>query len=261
MTILEKIIAYKKPLLEEKKLQVGVKNLELSPFFNRQTISFKKALTEPKSSGIIAEFKRRSPSKSTINLSADIEKVTTGYQETGAAALSILTDTHFFGGQNKDIETIRNLIHKPILRKDFIFDTYQIYEAKSIGADAILLIAEVLTKEAVTQLSATAHQLGLEVLMELHSPEQLSKIGPDIDVIGVNNRDLKSFETSITHSQKIAHQLPEGLVKISESGLRSANDIKQLKQFGYQGFLIGEMFMKTNNPPAECSQLIKEISL
>ncbi len=259
MNILQKIIAYKKPLLEQRKRKTPLAELQKSRFFNRKNISLSGALTRPGSSGIIAEFKRRSPSKPAINPAADPVRVTTGYQQAGAAAISVLTDTHFFGGNNVDIEQIRSLIKIPILRKDFIFDPYQVYEAKSIGADAILLIAEILSKNEVFNLAKLANELGLEVLLEIHSVSQLEKFNQYIDVLGVNNRNLETFEVSIEHSIAISNELPETVVKISESGIRSPEDIKRLQSYGFQGFLIGESFMKTGNPGEACKRFIEQI--
>ena len=258
MDILQKIINYKKPLLEQQKRQIPIEVLQMHPYFKRKSLSLSNALTKPDSSGIIAEFKRRSPSKPAINLTADVQQVTTGYQKSGAAALSILTDTHFFGGKNLDIEQIRDFINIPILRKDFIFDTYQVYEAKSIGADAILLIAEVLSKDEILQLAKTAHELGMEVLLEIHSTSQLDKLNPYINVLGINNRNLKTFEVSIDNSIQIAGKLPKDIIKISESGIRSPEDIKRLRTYGFQGFLIGESFMKTPAPEQACRDFISK---
>ncbi len=260
MDILQKIIAHKKPLLDQQKWQVSIENLQNSRFFKRSTLSLSEALKQPDSSGIIAEFKRRSPSKPAINLTADVQKVTTGYQQAGAAALSLLTDTHFFGGKNLDIEQIRDFINIPILRKDFIFDAYQVYEAKSIGADAILLIAEVLSKDEILKLAKLANELGLEVLLEIHSASQLDKLNPYINVLGINNRNLKTFEVGIDNSIQIAGKLPDDIVKISESGIRSPEDVKRLRAYGFQGFLIGENFMKTAAPEEACRNFIDEIN-
>ncbi len=259
MNILEKIIAYKKPLVTEKKVKEPVAALRESAYFNRKPFSLKQALADMDSSGIIAEFKRKSPSKPAINLGASVKEVTKGYQEGGAAALSILTDEHFFGGKIQDIMQVREQINIPILRKDFIFDPYQVYEAKSIGADAILLIAEVLSKEKILELSSLAWQLRLEVLMEIHSTEQLSKISPFIDIIGVNNRNLKTFETSIQNSIELAPEIPNDVLRISESGIHSVQEIQSLQSVGYKGFLIGEQFMKTQDPANTCRNFIQEI--
>ncbi len=258
MDILQKIINYKKPLLEQQKRQIPIEALQMRPYFKRKSLSLSNGLIKPDSSGIIAEFKRRSPSKPAINLTADVQQVTTGYQQAGAAALSVLTDTHFFGGKNLDIEQIRDFIEIPILRKDFIFDTYQVYEAKSIGADAILLIAEVLSKDEILKLGKTAHELELEVLLEIHSTSQLDKLNPYINVLGINNRNLITFEVSIDNSIQITGKLPDNVIKISESGIRSPEDIKRLRAYGFQGFLIGESFMKTPAPEQACRDFISK---
>ncbi len=258
MDILQKIINYKKPLLEQQKRQIPIEVLQMRPYFKRKSLSLSNALTKPDSSGIIAEFKRRSPSIPAINLTADVQQVTTGYQQAGAAALSVLTDTHFFGGKNLDIEQIRDFINIPILRKDFIFDTYQVYEAKSIGADAILLIAEVLSKDEILKLAKLANELELEVLLEIHSTSQLDKLNPYINVLGINNRNLKTFEVSIDNSIQIVGKLPDNVIKISESGIRSPEDINRLRAYGFQGFLIGESFMKTPTPEQACRDFISK---
>ncbi len=248
MNILEKIIAYKKPVLAKKKQQIPLDKLKESSFFDREIISVSERFKQSTATGIIAEFKRRSPSKSAINLNADVLEVATAYERAGATALSVLTDEHFFGGNIDDIKQIRNHINIPILRKDFIFDEYQIYEAKSTGADFILLIAEVLSKQRIMDLAKTAHDLNLEVLLEIHSEEQLPKINKYIDLLGVNNRNLKTFEVSIQNSINLINKVPEHLIKISESGIKKSDDISLLRANGFQGFLIGESFMKTVNP-------------
>ena len=259
MTILEKIVAHKKTEVEDRKALYPVKLLEQSIYFPTPTVSFKKYLTRPDKLGIIAEFKRRSPSKGPINMFAEVEKVSIGYMQAGASALSVLTDKHFFGGANQDLTEARTFNFCPILRKDFIIDEYQIIEAKSIGADVILLIAECLEKEQILQLAKTAKGLGLEVLLEIHSEEQLDKVNEYIDVIGVNNRNLKDFTVSIQTSIDLYAKIPDDFVKISESGISNARAIVELKDIGFQGFLIGEHFMKTANPPQTCRTLIKEV--
>jgi indole-3-glycerol phosphate synthase len=259
MDILQKIIAAKKPVIENLKLAKPVKILEKSPFFEREIFSMKKALLQEKSSGIIAEFKRKSPSKGFINRNAGSFEITTGYARAGASGLSVLTDSEFFGGNNDDLMIARKNNSLPLLRKDFIFDEYQIVEAKSIGADIILLIAEALEKKQIKKLAQTAKKLGLEVLMEIHDETQLDKLTGDIDIIGVNNRNLKTFEVNIENSIKIFEKLPSETVKISESGIRHPADVIKLKQIGYHGFLIGENFMKTNSPAEACKNFIDEI--
>ncbi len=260
MDILQKIIASKRTEIERLKVDKPVKILEKSPFFERKVLSLKKHLTQKNASGIIAEFKRKSPSKPNINLQADPLLITTGYARAGASALSVLTDTVFFGGNNQDLIIARKHNKIPVLRKDFIFDEYQIIVAKSIGADAILLIAEALDKQRIKQLTTTAKSLGLEVLMELHDEMQLDKIPDALDLIGVNNRNLKTFETNIENSIRIFNKLPAGLIKISESGIKNTGDVIRLKKTGFQGFLIGENFMKTDSPADACNNFIKEIN-
>jgi len=257
MDILKKIIEHKKPLVKEQKEIIPIKLLEKSIYFNTPVASMKEYLNRENASGIIAEFKRKSPSKGDINKYACVEDVTLGYMQAGASALSVLTDSNFFGGKNEDLTIARKYNFCPILRKDFIFDEYQIYEAKSIGADVILLIAEVLSENKIKELSAVAKSLGLEVLMEIHSKDQLDKLNDNIDIIGVNNRNLKSFEVSIENSKELANFLPKDILKISESGINSPKDILELRDYGYIGFLIGERFMKTPRPQQACKTFIK----
>ncbi|MEL6987546.1 MAG: indole-3-glycerol phosphate synthase TrpC, partial [Bacteroidota bacterium] len=200
MEILEKIVAHKKEEVKQRKALKPSALLEKSIFFESNCVSLSTYIKRNDKSGIIAEFKRRSPSRPEINLYADVEKVSIAYMQAGASALSVLTDEHFFGGKNEDLSIARKFNYCPILRKDFVIDEYQILEAKSIGADAILLISECLEKGQLKDLASFAKSLGLEVLMELHSSDQLEKLNDSIDIIGVNNRDLKTFETSIQHS-------------------------------------------------------------
>lgn len=259
MTILEKIVAHKQKEVAERKELYPAKLLEQSIYFATPTVSLKKYLLRPDKSGIIAEFKRRSPSKGDINAFASVEKVSIGYMQAGASALSVLTDKHFFGGSNADLTEARKFNFCPILRKEFIIDEYQLIEAKSIGADVILLIAECLEKDQVLQLAKTAKTLGLEVLLEIHSEEQLGKLNEFVDVIGVNNRNLKDFSVSIQTSIDLFSKIPDDFLKISESGISDANAIVELKQVGFQGFLIGEYFMKSADPAKTCRELIKKV--
>lgn len=259
MNTLEKIIAHKKEALKEQKTLYPIALLQKSIYFNTPVVSLKKYLKRPDKSGIIAEFKRQSPSKGAINPYASVEEVTIGYMQAGASALSVLTDSHFFGGKNDDLTTARNYNFCPVLRKDFIIDEYQIIESKSIGADAVLLIAACLSKEELKNLYSLAKSLGLEVLLEIHHEEELEKILDNEMIIGVNNRDLKTFEVSINQSIKMYDLLPKNAIKISESGIKSVGDIYYLKEVGYDGFLIGETFMKTPNPSQACFNFIKEL--
>lgn len=259
MNILEKIIAHKKQEVAQRRELYPAKLLEQSVYFRTPTVSLRKYLQRPDKSGIIAEFKRRSPSKGDINPHASVERVSIGYMQAGASALSVLTDSHFFGGKNEDLTTARKFNFCPILRKDFVIDEYQLIEARSIGADAVLLIAECLGKEQLAQLARSAKSLGLEVLMELHSLPQLDKYCPEVDAIGVNNRNLEDFSVSLTTSLELASTLPAAAVKVSESGLDDPNAVVELRRAGYQGFLIGEHFMRQAEPGKACQEFIRRM--
>jgi len=261
MTILEKITNHKRTEIAEKKALYPTKLLEQSIYFNTPAVSLKKYLLRPDKSGIIAEFKRHSPSKGDINPYAKVEEVSIGYMQAGASALSVLTDKKFFKGSNTDLTEARKFNFCPILRKDFVVDEYQIIEAKSIGADAILLIAECLEKAAIAHFAKLAKSLGLEVLMEVHSKDQLTKISPDLDLIGVNNRNLATFEVSTQTSVDLFDHIPADFVRISESGISNPQTILDLKAVGYQGFLIGERFMATPNPGRACREFIAKMEV
>ncbi|MCC6690956.1 MAG: indole-3-glycerol phosphate synthase TrpC [Bacteroidia bacterium] len=259
MNILDKIIAHKLKEVEERKSLYPIKLLEKSIYFNSSCVSLKKYLLRNDKLGIIAEFKRKSPSKGIINNYAPVERTSIGYMQAGASALSILTDSEFFGGKSEDLTTARKFNYCPILRKDFIIDEYQIIEAKSIGADAILLLANVLNAKQVKQFSKFAHSLGLEVLLEVREKEELKSICDNVDVLGVNNRNLKDFTVSVKQSFTLANFIPKGLVKISESGIGSIKAIRDLKKAGFNGFLIGETFMAHSRPELACAEFIKNI--
>lgn len=259
MNILEKIIADKYREVEEKSSILPVKLLERSTYFEGKVVSMKKYVTNPDKSGIIAEFKRKSPSKGTINGSASVEQVSIGYMQAGASALSILTDKEYFGGTNEDLKVARKFNFCPILRKDFVVDEYQIVEAKSIGADCVLLIAAALAPEKLKSLAAFAKSLGLEVLLEVHDGEELEKsLNEHIDLVGVNNRNLKTFEVSLDTSLSLVNRIPSDFVKISESGISDPNTMIELKKAGFDGFLIGENFMKSARPEQAAYNFIKE---
>ena len=261
MTILDKIIAFKKTEIAKIKAEVHIKRLVESPNFGREVFSLKKSLLEVGSTGIIAEFKRQSPSKGIINDTATIADVTNGYLDANVAAQSILTDTSFFGGSMADLMEARVINQqKPILRKDFIVDGFQIVEAKAIGADVILLIAACLTSEELKNYGNLATDLGLEVLYEVHTQEDLDKIN-DLDnkIIGINNRNLNTFEVDLENSIKLSNQIPNSSLKISESGISDPKIIMGLKEYGFQGFLIGETFMKQENPGEACLEFISQI--
>ena len=261
MTILDKIIAFKKTEIAKIKAEVHIKKLVESPNFGREVFSLKKSLLEVGSTGIIAEFKRQSPSKGIINDTATIADVTNGYLDANVAAQSILTDTSFFGGSMADLMEARVINQqKPILRKDFIVDGFQIVEAKAIGADVILLIAACLTSEELKNYGNLATDLGLEVLYEVHTQEDLDKIN-DLDnkIIGINNRNLNTFEVDLENSIKLSNKIPNSSLKISESGISDPKIIMGLKEYGFQGFLIGETFMKQENPGEACLEFISQI--
>ena len=260
MDILEKIIAHKEEETQKRKAAISVKALEAAPLFNRETFSLKKHLTDS-SFGIIAEFKRQSPSKGIINGTAQPEEVTKAYEAAGVSAVSVLTDEQFFGGSKADIEAARKAINIPILRKDFTLEKYHILEAKSMGADAILLIAAAMKPNTLKDLAEFAKSLGLEVLLEVHNLAELhGHYNQYVDVLGINNRNLKTFEVSLETSVKIQEEIPANQVKISESGISSIENIRYLKQFGFDGFLIGENFMKTQNPGEACKAFLEELT-
>lgn len=259
MNVLDKIIASKKQEVAQVKQAVPIKVLESSEFFKRTPISASKSIADRKI-GIIAEHKRKSPSKGVINDSLSVEFVTQGYAQAGAACISVLTDAPFFGGSLTDLKAARIANpHTPLLRKDFIVDEYQILEAKAFGADVILLIAANLEVSQCSQLAAFAQRLGLETLLEVHDETELKMyLNPYINLVGVNNRNLKSFEVSLDTSKRLAPLIPNNYIKVAESGLNTADDIATLYKAGYKGFLIGESFMKTHNPGEACKNLLQK---
>jgi indole-3-glycerol phosphate synthase len=256
MSILEKIVASKYKEVEERKLKFPVSTLEKSKYFNRITHSLKTSILREGSFGIISEYKRKSPSKGIINASAQPVQVCSGYHEAGSSALSVLTDYDYFGGTSHDLSDVRQNVNCPILRKDFIIDEYQITEARSIGADAVLLIAEVHDAKRLGQLFRFARSLELEVLVELHDEKNIARIPPDAEIIGINSRDLASFNVNFDHLTRMVHLLPGESVKVAESGIKSVNDYLSLKNAGFNAFLIGEQFMKSIDPAAECKSFI-----
>jgi indole-3-glycerol phosphate synthase len=258
MNILDKIIEYKRTEVDGRKAVTSFSMLERSPLFIRQPLSLKKYLTDPGKTGIIAEFKRRSPSKGVINDQVSVQQVTEGYTRSGASCLSILTDNHFFGGSSEDLQAARHN-EIPILRKDFMIDEYQIVEARSIGADVILLIAACLTPAEVRRLAVFAKSLGLEALLEIHNEEELAHICDETELVGVNNRDLKTFTVDVNRSIGLSERIPADKITISESGISKAGTILQLKEFGFKGFLIGENFMKEKDPGAAFEKFVQEL--
>ncbi|MBL0743503.1 indole-3-glycerol phosphate synthase TrpC [Chryseolinea lacunae] len=261
MNILDQIIEHKKTEVEQRKSLYPVKLLEQSIYFATQPVSMKKYIQREDLSGIIAEIKRKSPSKGVINPHVSVERTSIGYMQAGASALSVLTDTNFFGGSNDDLTTARKFNFCPILRKDFTIDEYQIVEAKSIGADAILLIAAALEPKRLKALADFAHSFKLEVLLEVHNLEELqASLDAGADLMGVNNRNLKTFELSVEISKQLAQHIPDSMVKVSESGIESVETIMELKKYGYEGFLMGQNFMQHSRPEVACKEFIDELN-
>ena len=258
MNILDKIIENKKEEVARNKQLISQEQLRQQPDFNRQVFSLKNFLLDETKTGIIAEFKRRSPSKGIINNSADVLEVTKGYTANGASCLSILTDSDFFGGFADDLRKAR-VNNIPILRKDFIVDEYQLIEARAIGADVILLIAACLTPESVQELAFFAKSLQLEVLLEIHTEQELQHICNEVDLVGVNNRDLKTFTVDINKSIELGNQIPAGKIKIAESGISDIETINTFKSAGFTGFLMGEKFMKEPQPGVAFKQFVQKL--
>ncbi len=260
MNILDQIIEHKKTEVANRKSLYPVKLLEQSIYFATPPVSLRKYIQREDKSGIIAEIKRKSPSKGIINAHVSVERTSIGYMQAGASALSVLTDNQFFGGSNDDLTMARKYNFCPILRKDFTIDEYQIIEAKSIGADAILLIAAALEAKKLKELCSFAHSLGLEVLLEVHNESELKvNLDAEADLIGVNNRNLKTFELSIEVSKQLAELIPAEAVKVSESGIESVKTILELKRYGFEGFLMGQNFMQHSRPEVACKEFIDEL--
>ncbi|WP_242119825.1 indole-3-glycerol phosphate synthase TrpC [Aestuariivivens sediminicola] len=259
MNILDSITRDKIKEVELRKKLIPKKQLEQSVLFQRETISLADKLRQS-TSGIIAEHKRRSPSKSVINSSLNVFDVAIGYQNAGVCGMSVLTDGKYFGGSLDDLLTSRASCRLPLLRKEFIIDEYQILEAKAFGADVILLIAAILTKDDIKALSEFSKSLNLEVLLEVHNEDELDKsIMPSLDMLGVNNRNLKTFDVSLETSKTLSALIPDEFIKVSESGISNVDAIKTLRTYGYQGFLIGENFMKTEDPGTNAKAFINKL--
>ena len=260
MDILTKIVNDKRIEVNLRKQLIPIKQLEHSILFERETVSLAKKLKES-NTGIIAEHKRRSPSKQVINHDLNVFDVAKGYEDAGACGMSVLTDGKYFGGSLEDLLTARASCNLPLLRKEFIIDPYQIIEAKAYGADVILLIAAILTREEIKTYSELAKSLNLDVLLEVHNQDELHKsIMPSLDMLGVNNRNLKTFEVSLDTSKQLSDLIPDDFVKVSESGISNIEAIKTLQPFGYKGFLIGENFMKTDNAGLSAKKFIKTLN-
>jgi indole-3-glycerol phosphate synthase len=260
MNILDEIIQDKYKEVEERKSLYPIKLLEQSIYFQSPVVSLKKYVQREDKSGIIAEIKRKSPSKGIINAHVSIERTSIGYMQAGASALSVLTDSKYFGGSKEDLMIARKFNFCPILRKDFVVDEYQIIEAKSMGADAILLIAAALEPSKLQTLAKFAKTLLLEILLEVHNNKELQdNLTADVDLIGVNNRDLKTFVTDIEISKQLADKIPNQFVKVSESGIENPATIIELKKFGFEGFLMGQNFMQHSRPEKACRDFITEL--
>lgn len=257
MNILNKIIATKKEEVAAAKKLKTLSELKDSEFFRRETFSLKQNLKTK--TGIITEFKRKSPSKGIINAHSEIKDVVKNYETNGASGISILTDQDYFGGSSADILAVRNTVEIPILRKDFMVDEFQFYEAKAMGADVVLLIAACLSPAQVQEFTKLSHQLGLEVLLEIHSESELQHFNPEIDLVGINNRNLKNFEVDLQHSVDLKNLLPKNVLSVAESGIYSREDFKFLKEKGFDGFLMGEYFMKNENPGVAFAEFVKSI--
>ncbi len=258
--MLDEIVAYKRKEVTERKELYPAKLLEKSIYFPTPCVSLTAYLGRADKVGIIAEIKRRSPSKGVFKQALSVEELSIGYMQAGASALSVLTDTKYFGGSNDDLVTARRFNFCPILRKDFTVDEYQILEAKSLGADVVLLIAAVLSPSEVKQLAILAESLGMQSILEVHSEDEIeTHLCPEVQVVGVNNRDLKTFEVDVETSLRVASKIPDSFTKISESGISEADVIGRLRQAGYRGFLIGEAFMATSNPQIVCRKLVDAI--
>ena len=261
MNKLQEIVLEKRKQVEEDKQLVPLELLEKSIYFNRECASLKEYILREDKSGIITEIKKKSPALGAINPDVNVENLAAGYTLAGASALSVLTDNKFFGGCNADLIAARENTNIPILRKDFVIDEYQIVEAKSIGADIILLIAAILIKDEIVQFTELAHNLGMEVILEVHAVQELEKVYEKVDVIGVNNRNLETMQIDIATSKSMAKLIPAGFIKISESGIENPEIVLELKQYGYNGFLIGSYFMKHADPGKACKEFIKQINM
>ena len=259
MNILDTIIEKKREEVVFRKKVKGLEEIKNTTLYSRESFSLVNSLKNSNSTGIIAEFKRKSPSKGNINVHADVVQVAISYQEAGAAAISVLTDESFFGGSDNDLISVRPHLHIPILRKEFIIDPYQVHEAKSIGADLILLIAACLTPLEVSELSSLAKSIGLEVLLELHDEDELDHICETVDLVGINNRSLKTFDVNIERSLMMARRIPHDKLKVAESGIDDPQQVRLFRENGYNAFLIGENFMKTNDPGLALSTFIEKI--
>ena len=257
--ILDKIVARKRQEIEADRKNVPIVRLEESDSFFRECYSLRDSILNPALTGVIAEFKRKSPSKGIINGTVSVKEVTNGYVNAGASALSVLTDRNFFGGRKADLVEARRRNQIPVLRKEFMLDEYQVVEAKALGADVILLIAAILTPQEIQRFAKLAKSLGMSVLLEVHNREELDRsLFPELDAIGVNNRNLGNFSVSVQHSYDLVEHIPSEFLKISESGLSDPKTITELRAAGFNGFLIGENFMKQSDPGQAMKEFVEQ---
>lgn len=259
MSILQQIVTQKRLEIEAAQKVRSIEALQDMPLFYRPTISISQRIKEEGSSGVIAEFKRHSPSKKWINQTVDPVEVVTAYQNAGVAASSVLTDEQFFKGSLEDLVRVRAAVDIPLLRKDFMIDPYQMYEAKAYGADVVLLIASILTPCEASSLTDVAHQLGLEVLLELHGESELGHVNSEVELVGINNRNLNTFEVDVEQSARMAQKLDPKIIKVAESGISSPDMVKYFRSVGFEAFLIGENFMKTADPGQACKDFVQAI--
>ncbi|ASB48544.1 indole-3-glycerol phosphate synthase TrpC [Alkalitalea saponilacus] len=259
MNILDKIVARKKEEVAAAQDKVSVKELKYYRHYNEQVSLFTEHLLAENSTGIISEFKRKSPSKGDINGKAVVDEIIPGYAAAGVSGISILTDHDFFGGCNEDLTRGRELCKLPIIRKEFIIDPYQVYEAKAIGASAILLIGAILDKTEALELAALANALGMQVLFEIHDEKELELLNSYVQMVGINNRNLKTFKVDLEQSIRLASKLPKEMIPIAESGIGSVDDYLKLKNAGFKGFLMGEYFMKQSDPAGACLEFSQEV--
>lgn len=260
MNVLENIISTKIEEVKKKKTNIPITSLEEMEYFKRNTFSVSAVLKNQSGIGIIAEIKRQSPSAGILRKEVDIKNIAVSYQQNGAAAISVLTEENYFNGSLNDLKEVRSVVDIPILRKDFITDEYEIYEAKAYGADAVLLIADLLSQEQLNHLFYAAKRLGLECLVEIHSPDSVGKLDFNLmKLIGINNRDLNTFNCNLETFSKIAKLLPGDAVLVSESGIQNVDNLIKVRNEGAQGALIGEYFMKSENPGSALSEFISSI--
>lgn len=258
--ILQEIVATKRAEVDRRKRKTDLQALYRQAETPRATRHSLQEALRSSSTGIISEFKRRSPSKGWINRDADVQSVVRAYQQAGATALSVLTDTPYFGGTDDDLRAARQACSLPILRKDFTIDEFQLVESRALGADAVLLIAAALTREQCRRFAEIAHQLELEVLLEIHDQSELDYYSEYVDVLGVNNRNLGSFHTDVANSFRLIEQMPQEATPISESGISNPDTVKELRTIGFKGFLIGENFMKTEAPGDSLKSFINALN-